>query len=304
VQLSLKFYKISAKGNLDEVNNLSFEDDAIYLVDDEKTLYIWFGTEVSQNLKDISIKQARILNKERGGAAKLLLMTQNREYGSFKAMMADLKEGLKVGEDVERRPELDMKVPEVVKEEKGEEITKALSDPVGWFVQNVEHRKEAIIEAAEVQLETEEQLEMEEQLEIEEKLEIEEEPIQEDPSKVDKWVFQLDERRKVGESTKPIEPKKEELVEEPIEEGEEEEEESFEESVNIKAYFASQEGLTYDELCWRLAETQLTIMKGRQNVTEDEINEKAEVVFNTMCSYDELCWLIGELETMIEKKYL
>ena len=241
----MKFYKIGAKGDLGEINKLEFENNAIYLVDDEKTLYIWFGTEVSQSLKDISIKQTRFLNKERGGAAKLLLMTQNREYGSFKAMMADLKEGLKAGEDVERRPELDMKVPKSVKEEKGEEINQALSDPVGWFVQLVGHRKEAIIEAAK---------------EIREEI--------------------------------------------PEDDEEDEDEDTFHNAVNIKAYFTSQEGLRYDELCWRLAETQLTIMKGRQNTTEDEIKDKAEIVFNTMCSYDELCWLIGELETMIEKKYL
>ena len=38
-------------------------------------------------------------------------MNQNREYGAFLAMMEELKGGLREDETIERRPELQMKVP-------------------------------------------------------------------------------------------------------------------------------------------------------------------------------------------------
>jgi len=258
----MQFFKINEKGNLNEINQLDFEENRIFLVDDEKTIYIWFGNKVSKNIQDLSIKTARILNKKRSGAAKLLLMTQGREYGAFKAMMGDLKKGLKAGVDVERRPELELKPPKTL-------------------------------------------------IEAEKEKEKEKEKAQEGPSNIEKWHTQLTQHRTSASVQKQPETKeeppkiKEDLViEQPLEEPEEEEEDTFEAAVKLKAFLISREGLNYDELCWHLAETQLSIMKGRENVIENEIKEKAEQVFNTMCTYDELCWLIGELETMVEKSYL
>ena len=111
----MKLYKISDKGTLDEVNKLDFTNDDVYIVDDENTIYIWVGLDVPQALKDTTASIARQLDKERGGASKILIMKQNREYGSFLAIMPQLKKGLKGGVDLERRPELEMGSPNVIR---------------------------------------------------------------------------------------------------------------------------------------------------------------------------------------------
>jgi len=110
----MKLYKISDKGTLDEVNKLDFMDDDVYIVDDDNTIYIWVGLDVPQALKDTTASIARQLDKERGGASKILIMKQNREYGSFLAIMPQLKKGLETGCDVKRRPELEMGAPAVL----------------------------------------------------------------------------------------------------------------------------------------------------------------------------------------------
>ena len=76
------------------------------------------------------------------------------------------------------------------------------------------------------------------------------------------------------------------------------------ELIKVGAYFISQNELSYNELCWMLAEKQLIIQKGYDNVSEDDIRKKAEEVFRSSCTYDELCWLISELKTLTEKKFL
>jgi hypothetical protein len=53
-----------------------------------------------------------------------------------------------------------------------------------------------------------------------------------------------------------------------------------------------------------LAEKQVIIQKGDENVTENDIRQKAEEIFRSSCSYDELCWLIAELNILVDKKYL
>jgi hypothetical protein len=53
-----------------------------------------------------------------------------------------------------------------------------------------------------------------------------------------------------------------------------------------------------------LAEKQLIISKGDENVTENDIRGKAEEIFHSTCSYDELCWLISELKILVEEHIL
>ena len=85
----MKLYQIDDKGNLKQLNKLDFLENEIYLVDDEKTIYLWIGQDVPLNQQDLVVKKARELNRERGGAAKLLLMNQEREYGAFLANKND-----------------------------------------------------------------------------------------------------------------------------------------------------------------------------------------------------------------------
>lgn len=109
----MKLYNISDNGDLTELEQLDFKENDVYLVDDidKNTVYMWVGLNVPQYKKDITAAWARRLDKERGSSSKILIMKQKREYGSFLAMMEDLKKGLIPGHTVERRPELILEKP-------------------------------------------------------------------------------------------------------------------------------------------------------------------------------------------------
>jgi len=79
---------------------------------------------------------------------------------------------------------------------------------------------------------------------------------------------------------------------------------NLKEMIDVAAYFLSQNQLSYNDLCWLLAEKQLIIQKGDENVSVDDIRKKAEEIFRSSCTYDELCWLISELKILTEKKLL
>ncbi|MHA1535876.1 MAG: hypothetical protein ACTSP8_14265, partial [Promethearchaeota archaeon] len=92
----MNFYSLDDKGNLIDRSELEFDDNHVYLIDDieKKTLYIWVGLKVPQYKKDLTAAWARRFDKDRGGACKILIMMQKREYGSFLSMMDQLKKGL------------------------------------------------------------------------------------------------------------------------------------------------------------------------------------------------------------------
>ena len=127
----MNLYSIDDKGNLVELDELEFDDHHVYLIDDieKRTLYIWVGIEVPQYKKDLTAAWARRFDNDRGGACKILIMMQKREYGAFLSMMDELKKGLIPGESTERRPELILEAPtEEPAEESAEE--EAPEEPV------------------------------------------------------------------------------------------------------------------------------------------------------------------------------
>ncbi|MBN1801396.1 MAG: hypothetical protein JW891_07820 [Candidatus Lokiarchaeota archaeon] len=111
----MKLYKVEGAGKLTEIYKLDLIKNDVYLVDDDNTIYIWVGLEVPQLLKEITAELARKLDKERGGSAKILIMKQNREYGSFLSLMDQFKKGIKHEKDIKRRPELKLEEPNLVK---------------------------------------------------------------------------------------------------------------------------------------------------------------------------------------------
>lgn len=150
----MQLYKISDTGELIELDRLYFEKNGVYLVDDDEkhTIYIWVGLLVPQEKKDIIADVARNLDKERGGSAKILIMKQNREFGSFLAMLNDLKKGQIPGKTIDRRPELIFEVP--LKSMNTITITESLEEReikmeeriTEWLKQLKEHRKVAVKE--------------------------------------------------------------------------------------------------------------------------------------------------------------
>jgi len=65
------------------------------------------------------------------------------------------------------------------------------------------------------------------------------------------------------------------------------------------AYYLALKHLSYEDLCWNLAEK---IQK--KNVSMpliEEIRKTAEEIYNSSKTYDELCWLNAELEISTKK---
>lgn len=285
----MKLYSVNQKGELAPLNKLEFNDDDSYLIDEENTIYIWIGKKVSVNHKDVAVRAARNLNREeKNKNAKLILLDQGNEYGSFKFLMNILKEGVPSEELMESRGQFQLKSPDDITEQEPETAENQISNVVRWLEQLKTQRGTVKITSRPV---------------------IEEQPFEEEilitsqPKIAQKgllgWIAQLQRYRGVSRSKEEEIPIKEEkdIVEltptPPIPE-------DLTPEINLGAYFLSKEGHSYDALCWLMAEKQLNIQMKPDKPNEDQIREKAGQVFESSTSYDELCWLIAEL-TVYEK---
>lgn len=78
----------------------------------------------------------------------------------------------------------------------------------------------------------------------------------------------------------------------------------FEAEITVAAHKLSEEKRSYEELCRKLAELQLTLLKGEEKALKKDITKKAEEIYKSSSTYEELCRLIVELSILIEKKSL
>jgi hypothetical protein len=78
----IKLYIID-KGELKETTKPIFSTGDVYLLDDEQTIYIWIGNKCSVDEKTTGAAQARRLDQERGGAAKIITIDQGQETPEF-----------------------------------------------------------------------------------------------------------------------------------------------------------------------------------------------------------------------------
>lgn len=78
----------------------------------------------------------------------------------------------------------------------------------------------------------------------------------------------------------------------------------FEAEITVAAHTLSEEKRSYEELCRKLAELQLTLSKGKEKVLKKDITKKAKEIYKSSSTYEELCRLIVELSILIEKKSL
>jgi len=271
----MKLYKISEMGDIIELNRLEFDNQNVYLIDDieKNTVYIWVGLDVPQYKKDITAAWARKFDNDRGGACKILIMKQNREYGSFLSMMDELKKGLIPGETIERRPELILREPT--------ESPKPVFDIDG---QEEEDGFGARISAGLAELEEYNQLEIEAPVD-----------------KPDESVIVLESLGFEEIVEEDVEEEVNEVIVEDVDE-EDEEEIGLESQIREGAYYLSLRRYSYNDLCWLLAETIQKINLGMPSL--EEIRTKAEEVYNSSSTYDELCWLNAEMDLLIKQHYL
>jgi hypothetical protein len=71
------------QGNLNEIKKNVFSTGDVYLVDDERTIYVWIGNKCSVDEKTAGAAQARTLDQQRGGAAKIITVDQGQEPKEF-----------------------------------------------------------------------------------------------------------------------------------------------------------------------------------------------------------------------------
>jgi len=85
----VKLYLIN-KGELNEIKNPIFSTGDVYLADDEKTIYVWIGSKCSVDEKTTGAANARRLDQERGGAAKIITVDQGQETSEFLKLISSL----------------------------------------------------------------------------------------------------------------------------------------------------------------------------------------------------------------------
>jgi len=78
----MKTYMVN-QGELQEINEPIFSTGDVYLIDDDKTIYVWIGAKCSVDEKTVGAAQARTLDQQRGGAAKIITVDQNHESSDF-----------------------------------------------------------------------------------------------------------------------------------------------------------------------------------------------------------------------------
>ncbi|MFX0029491.1 MAG: hypothetical protein ACFE8B_09795 [Candidatus Hermodarchaeota archaeon] len=85
----MKLYLID-QGALKEINKPIFSSGDVYLLDAEKTIFIWIGNKCSVDEKTSGAAQARTLDQQRGGAAKIITVDQGFETKEFLGLIASM----------------------------------------------------------------------------------------------------------------------------------------------------------------------------------------------------------------------
>ncbi len=105
-------YSVNENGSLKKITKLSYAATAVFVIDDDKTIYVWNGTKATKKKRDLDVKAAEKLNKEKKNISKVQKLDQNKEFGAFLGIKDLLKKGIPKEDLIERRPELELAVEE------------------------------------------------------------------------------------------------------------------------------------------------------------------------------------------------
>jgi hypothetical protein len=86
----MKIYMVF-EGELKEINKPIFSSGDAFIVDDEKTIYIWLGKYCSVDEKAFAATKARELDEQRSGAAKIITLDQDQEIPEFLQLVGGMK---------------------------------------------------------------------------------------------------------------------------------------------------------------------------------------------------------------------
>ncbi|MFX0010835.1 MAG: hypothetical protein ACFE9R_11000 [Candidatus Hermodarchaeota archaeon] len=110
----MKLYSVGVRGGLKKITKADFREDEVYLIDDSKTIYLWFGSKITEKRRDISINKTILLNNKKDSPANIQMLDQNKEYGAFIAIKDNLMKGELSKQKLERRPELEIQFEETL----------------------------------------------------------------------------------------------------------------------------------------------------------------------------------------------
>jgi len=107
-------YSVGVRGGLKRISKADFKENNVYLIDDFKTIYVWFGSNISKKRKDITINKANLLNEKKEKTVNIQIIDQNKEYGAFIVIKDFLSKGVKQIKAIERRAELKIQIEETM----------------------------------------------------------------------------------------------------------------------------------------------------------------------------------------------
>jgi hypothetical protein len=107
-------YSVYENGAIHKVKKADFAENKVYMIDDSKTIYIWLGSKATKKKGDFALKKAKNLNKKRDNSAKIQVIKQHEEFGTFLAMMDDLRKGTESESLSSKRPELELEIDDTM----------------------------------------------------------------------------------------------------------------------------------------------------------------------------------------------
>lgn len=110
----MQLYTLYENGALRKVDKINFSENRAFLIDDIKTIYLWFGSKTSKKKREYAVNRANILNAKRKETAKIETLIQGKEFGAFLAMMDILKKDIEQDLQKERRHELEFDIEDTM----------------------------------------------------------------------------------------------------------------------------------------------------------------------------------------------
>lgn len=104
----MQLFSLGVRGGIKKVSSANFSGENVYLIDDFKIIYLWFGKKIDKKRREWCIKKANLINQKKEKPAILQIVNQNQEYGSFLAIKDILIKGLKSKGREDRRVELEI----------------------------------------------------------------------------------------------------------------------------------------------------------------------------------------------------
>jgi len=89
----MKLFKLDANGKLIKLYKLAFYSEEIYVVDEQEIVTIWIGSQTAPEKRESANLLKLKIEKERGNDTKILVMEEQKEYGTFLAIMENLRTG-------------------------------------------------------------------------------------------------------------------------------------------------------------------------------------------------------------------